>query len=179
MLCQIASYPSAAKSPRTRPNHWPGCSLGPASRFATFSTKRIFGRRSPDNLTISDHKPDRSASMPARSPALEMSWQGNPPQITSTGPTSSPFSLVTSSNWRTCGQCFANTRRQNGSISQKATVSNPPVRSKPKLKPPIPEKRSRTRNLFITLTRSPHPGLLSFFVLQALSLISMTPSGRA
>ena len=32
------SNPISAKSPRTRPNHPPGCSLGPLSKFATFST---------------------------------------------------------------------------------------------------------------------------------------------
>src|SRR5690606_2911722 len=52
----------------------------------------------------------------------------------------------------TSGQCFARTRRQNGSISQKATVSKPPVRSKPRLKPPMPEKRSRTRSFCIHRT---------------------------
>ena len=42
-----ASYPSAAKSPRTRPNHPPGCSLGPLSSPATFSMRMNCGRRSP------------------------------------------------------------------------------------------------------------------------------------
>lgn len=46
----------------------------------------------------------------------------------------------------TFGQCFANTRRQNGSISQNATVCIP-ARSSPRLKPPMPLNRSRTHNL--------------------------------
>ncbi len=39
------------------------------------------------------------------------------------------------------------TRVVLGSISQKATVSNPPVRSSPSENPPIPENRSSTRSL--------------------------------
>src|SRR5215510_5710524 len=43
----------------------------------------------------------------------------------------------------TSGQCLARTRRQNGSISQNATVRIP-ARSSPRLKPPMPLNRSRT-----------------------------------
>lgn len=153
MFLHSASYPRSAKSPRTRPNHAPGCPLGPARRFATFSTMRKRGRSSPTNRAISDQRPERLPASPSPFPATLRSWQGKPPEITSTGPTSSPRNVVTSSKQGTSGQCFASTRRQNGSISQNATVSNPPVRSSPRLKPPIPENRSKT---FSALTPAPY-----------------------
>ncbi len=62
----------------------------------------------------------------------------------STAPTSAPRSFVTSSKTGTLGQCFRSTSRGNGSISQKATVRKPPVRSRPSDIPPIPLKRSST-----------------------------------
>ena len=43
----------------------------------------------------------------------------------------------------TCGQCFCKTCREYLSISQKATVSKPPVASSPKLKPPMPLNKSK------------------------------------
>lgn len=140
----VASYLSAERSPRTSP-------IPRLSKPGTFSTMTNRGRSSPMRRPYSDHRPDRAPSRPARFPAWLMSWHGNPPQMTSTPIPSleraSAVRVLTSSYRGTSGQCFASTRRQNESISQKATVSNPPVRSKPKLKPPIPEKRSRTRSI--------------------------------
>lgn len=149
MQCHSASYPISARSPRTRPNHPPGRPDGPPSRFETFSRMMNSGRRSPASRAISDHSPLRVPSpMPACAPATLMSWQGKPPVMTSTAIPSaarrSAVSSLTSLYCLTVGQCFASTARQNGLISQKATVSKPPVRSRPRLKPPMPENRSRT-----------------------------------
>src|SRR5690606_20270576 len=57
-----------------------GRSLGPISKFATFSTMRKRGRISQHSRIISDHRPLRSPSMPLRRPAMERSWHGNPPR---------------------------------------------------------------------------------------------------
>ena len=93
-----------------------------------------------------------SSSLPFLFPAQLTGWQGNPPQTTSTLPrlsNSSLSSFVISSKHGTPGQCFAKTFLQNGSISQKAIVSNPPVLCKPKENPPIPENKSKTVNFSI------------------------------
>src|SRR6266704_4366689 len=63
-------------------------------------------------------------------------------------------SRVVMSPWHgTSGQCLASTARANRSISQNATVLNPPVLSRPRENPPIPLKRSSTLS-FINCT--PH-----------------------
>ena len=51
--------------------------------------------------------------------------------------------VVISENIGTDGQCRVNIFRQNGLISQNATVCSPTA-SKPIENPPIPEKISRT-----------------------------------
>jgi hypothetical protein len=53
--------------------------------------------------------------------------------------------VVISENIGTDGQCFFNIFRQNGLISQKATICMLAA-SKPIEKPPMPEKTSRTFN---------------------------------
>jgi hypothetical protein len=78
MLCHSASYPSAAKSPRTRPSRIR------RSNSATFSTMTKRGRSSPIRRAYSRHRPLRASCSPERSPASDMSWQGNPPQMQST-----------------------------------------------------------------------------------------------
>jgi len=75
----------------------------------------------------------------------------------STGPIASAVNSRTSSKIGTSGQCFRSTAWQYGSISQNATVSNPPVRSSPSEKPPMPENKSNTRN-FCGSSVISHPG---------------------
>jgi hypothetical protein len=91
----------------------------------------------------SRQRPERLPEMPSPLPAWLMSWQGNPPQITSANPLGA-LSVVTSSKHGTPGQCFARTFLQKGSISQNAIVLNPPVRSSPSEKPPMPLNKSMT-----------------------------------
>ena len=110
---------------------------------ATFSPITQAGLSSSTSRYISGHK-WRSSPAPSRFPAKLKGWHGYPPQIRSTAPTLVPFNFRMSSCSGTSGQCFANTFRQYGSISQNATVSNPPARSRPSEKPPMPENRSNT-----------------------------------
>lgn len=104
--------------------------------------------------------------MPALYPALLISWQGNPPQMTSTphsltvtsrhtsgvnGPignwcqlyansTDRGGKVLTSSCRLTLGQCFASTFWQYGSIST-CHLHVMPARSNPRSKPPIPANK--------------------------------------
>jgi len=121
------------------------------SRAATFSTSTYRGRISPMSRANSDHRPDCSPSMPAPFPATLISVQGKPPHMTSTAIPSAarraPVSVRTSSYCGTPGQCFASTRRQKGSISTKAAVLNPLVRSSPKSKAPMPLNSERTESI--------------------------------
>ena len=74
-----ALYPNAAKSSRTTPS--------PLVRSrGEFSAKTKRGRISPMSLAYSFQSPERSPVIPAPLPAALMSWQGNPPQRTSTVP---------------------------------------------------------------------------------------------
>src|SRR5699024_5570178 len=101
---QPASYPSSAKSPRTRPSARRGGSPGsptqnsqdstsPAVASAlsaplTFSHKTRDGRMMSMASHMDAQRPDRVPSfMPARLPACERSWQGEPPVMMSTGST--------------------------------------------------------------------------------------------
>ena len=72
-----ASNPISAKSPRTTPSPRE-VSIG------EFSTNTNRGRTSLIILAISRHRPLRSPSSPAPFPAALMSWQGKPPETTST-----------------------------------------------------------------------------------------------
>jgi len=56
----------------------------------------------------------------------------------------------TTANIGTDGQCLVSILRQNGLISQNATVCSPAA-SKPMEKPPMPEKISRTFNILVFL----------------------------
>lgn len=134
-----ASYPMAASDPRTR-------SIPRASNSATFSMMMTRGRISPTKRAYSRHNPLRSPSSPLPlTLAIETSWHGNPPQIASTSMPSrrrsSAVRVRTSLYCLTPGQCLARTALQYGSISQKATVSNPPDRSRPRLKPSDARKK--------------------------------------
>src|SRR5690606_37235731 len=73
------SYPSAARSPTTLPSP----RVVSAGLFSTHANR---GRTSPMIRAISVHIPDLSPSIPAPVPAVEISWQGNPPETTSTSP---------------------------------------------------------------------------------------------
>lgn len=128
-----ASYPILAKSPRTVP-------IPRSSSAATFSTTTYLGRSSPMRREKDDHRPDRSPPIPAPAPAWLMSWHGNPPQMTSQG---TPAKVVTSPWIGTAGQCLRRMAWQYGLFSTNWMVRIP-ARSSPRLKPPIPEKRSRT-----------------------------------
>jgi hypothetical protein len=74
-----ASNPISAKSPRTLPSPRE-VSIG------EFSTNAKRGRTSRMTRAISTQRPDRSPSIPAPFPAALMSWQGKPPETTSTRP---------------------------------------------------------------------------------------------
>src|SRR5262249_28180755 len=72
-LRQHPTYPSPASSPTT---------LRIASetrRPGTFSMSTYRGRSSRTRRAYSNQRPERDPSMPARFPACERSWQGNPP----------------------------------------------------------------------------------------------------
>ena len=74
-----ASYPRAARSPRTRPS--------PREASAgTFSTKTNRGRISRTTRANSDQSPDLGPVIPAPVPAVLMSWHGKPPETQSTTP---------------------------------------------------------------------------------------------
>lgn len=131
-----AEYPSAARSASTTASPR-------ARRAATFSMRIAFGLISPMIRAYSFQRPDRAPPMPSRLPALEMSWQGNPPQMTSTASRSSPPTFLTSSKRLTPGQCFARTSRHH-SLTSTCQLTKNPARSSPRSRPPIPEKREPT-----------------------------------
>jgi len=113
----------------------------------TFSKIAYLGRSSPSKRAQSAHNPLRSASIPPCSPATDKSWHGNPPVMMSglipSRRSRSAVIVRTSSYIGTSGQFFFNTFCAYGSISQKATVSNP-ARSKPSVNPPMPANKSKT-----------------------------------
>lgn len=149
----LASYPIAAKSPRTRPSPRE-VSIG------EFSTKTKRGRTSQMTRAISTHIPERSPSIPAPFPALLMSRQGhygNPPQMASSSDT--PFHAANASAHSGLSDLSVRMSSQIGnsgkipsrclcsktslgyrSISQAAIGVCPSSRSA-KIPPPAPEKR--------------------------------------
>ena len=91
---------------------------------------------------------------PSWLPATENGWQGYPPVTMSMGASVSSLicSYVNSFISLYCftlGQCFFKTLRENFSISQNATVSNPPVASSPKLNPPSPLNKSKCLSIML------------------------------
>lgn len=69
-------------------------------------------------------------------PTVDTSWQGNPPQITSTGSTSCQSIVVMSPRFGTPGQWRANTRATAGLNSENHTVSPPKTSSTARSSPP-------------------------------------------
>ena len=63
----------------------------------TFSHTTSAGRIASMASHMDAHSPERvPALMPLRAPAMDTSWQGEPPQITSTGSTCDQSTAVTS-----------------------------------------------------------------------------------
>ena len=96
-----------------------------------------------------DHKPERVPSLiPARRPAAETSWQGNPPHKTSTGTSSSgtislyacQFTAVISPRFGASGKRYSKTFDAAGSISNCHTTLPPNTFSTAMSSPPAPEK---------------------------------------
>ena len=96
------------------------------------------GRSSSRTRWNSYHSPDRSPARPARRPATDTSWQGNPPQTTSTARRFPDPTSRTSSYRLTSGQCRARTARHAGSIST-CQAHSIPAAVNPMSKPPTPE----------------------------------------
>ena len=134
-------YPSELRSCKTM--------VSPLERRAdTFSAIAHFGRTSLMSRNISFHKPERSPMMPTPFPAVDISWQGNPPVMT-VGKIPSVCSCSWVSSFMslyifTLGQCLPKTFLHSLSFSQNAAVSNPPAHSRPRENPPMPLKRSST-----------------------------------
>ena len=105
----------------------------------TFSATTILGKAKPMSRCISHQRPERSPANPAPFPAMLISWQGNPPQMTSAPLISSALTVLTSSNLFESGQCFASTWRQKSSCSTCQQVRSPgTAASRPSSRPPIP-----------------------------------------
>ncbi len=105
----------------------------------TFSPSTQVGRSSSTILKYSGQRL-RSSSVPRRFPARLYGWQGNPPQIRSTGWRFWAPHSRTSRNRSTLGQCLSSTLLQNSSISI-CHSHFIPARSRPRSKPPIPANR--------------------------------------
>lgn len=134
-----ASYPAEARSRRIFPKNRPS-SL--ESSPGTFSATIHRGRVSQTSRYISPQRVDLFPLRPARAPATETSWQGKPPQITST--VGGLITVVMSVNRSTFGQCLARTFDAYGSSSICHLVLKPPVHSRPNSRPPIPLKHEPT-----------------------------------
>lgn len=128
---QDPMYPSAARSEVTR-------SSPRTRRAAAFSNTTTRGRTTRMASAMSNHNPLRFPSfIPARLPALLMSWHGHPAVSTSTGSTAAQ-SVARMSPWLgTSGQWWASTREASGSASachatrppntSRAAMSSPPM----------------------------------------------------
>lgn len=89
---------------------------------------------------ISMKRPERSPDKPERGPATDRSWQGEPPEMMSTGGSSAPLSFVMSPSWSILGKWAAVTCMGNGSISL-AHSGVIPNRDAASGNPPIPSNR--------------------------------------
>lgn len=111
------------------------------------SSPPVSSRSSRMMRTASPNSPEREPASPARLPAVDRSWHGEPKTTTSgRTPSASNWRAVTSrtsSYSGTPGQCRARTRRACGSISHSPTVVAPAA-SNPRSIPPAPENREST-----------------------------------
>jgi len=131
MRSHSTSYPSEAKPPNTSPA--PRC-----KRPATFSTKTRRGRKSRTSRSYCGQS-HRGSSCASLRPAAETGWQGKPPTIISTGSRSAPVTEWISRYRGTSGQRRAKRSEQKSSIST-CHRQVQPLRSRPRSRPPIPEK---------------------------------------
>lgn len=124
----------------------------------TFSRKTYLGPTSRTTRRTSNHSPLRSPWMPARLPALLMSWQGKPAQTRSTHPRQGRPSKLVTSPWM--GQASsspsairaASTRWQYPSASTATTMRASGMASLiPRSNPPIPVNSERTRMILLPL----------------------------
>lgn len=119
-----------------------------------FSTRTNRGLTSPMIRAISRQSPLRSPSIPVPGPQIDISWQGNPPETTSTAPFQGcPSKVQTSSHTGNGGRCPSFCRcisrlAQKVLTSTAQTVLHPRSFA-PSIPPPAPAKSA---NSFI----SPH-----------------------
>lgn len=92
----------------------------------------------------SKNNPLRLPSNPARLPATDKSWHGDPNVMTSTGGRSAPLTVATSPQRGTVGQWWARVCWQCGSHSTCHPHSHPAA-SSPRSKPPTPANRLPNR----------------------------------
>ena len=115
---------------------------------------------------------------PARFPATERSWQGNPPQRRS----GDSFPLLahsrTSVQQVTVGQCWARIPRRHLSDSH-CQMTRIPARSSPRSSPPIPEKRLPTVTMFLVAGGAgPGPATIAASPLHATGFHAVAVNGR-
>ena len=91
-------------------------------------------------LICSINKPERAPERPARFPATDKSWQGEPPQMISTGGSSAPWSFVISPTWIMSGNRCLVTSMGKASISL-AHTGMIPLWTAAKGNPPIPSNK--------------------------------------
>lgn len=138
-----ATAPNARKagSPLASPKHQSQCSKSlwaVALRIPlTFSITTNLGFKTSIALANSSHRPERVPSFnPARLPARERSWHGNPPVKTSTGGTVAQSTFDTSLKLGTLGRCFAKIADGASSHSQCQITSPPVTASTARSRPP-------------------------------------------
>jgi len=176
-LRQSASYPASARSPSTR---W---RPPPFQRSAaTFSTTTSAGRSTRTPATMSVHSPLRAPfSIPARRPAAEMSWQGNPAVSTSTGSTVAQSMARTSPRFCTPGIRAARIRVTCGSGSAHQAIRPPPsVASTPRSSPPAPVHTEPTTDPGLSATDSVSsavPGKVCGVAALAATVVTVTRAG--
>lgn len=142
----LALYPNSDKSLRTM-------SSPRVRKSGEFSAKTNLGRTSSIILAYSFQSPERFPPIPAPPPAELMSWQGNPPQTTSTAPRQGfPSKVQTSSQMGNLGSTPSRCRCSKtclgySSISTAQTVECP--RScPPRIPPPAPANKCSSFTLF-------------------------------